>query len=72
MSKETNAERFKRVGEKRVQNIIKSIKSLSQLANKLIYEWNNNQLKKIWAAIENEVESCKKSFEDPDSHMFKL
>lgn len=72
MPKETNADRFKRVAEKRVQNILNGIKSLSQLANKRIYEWDNNQLKKIWGAIEKEIENCKKSFEDPDSTMFKL
>ena len=72
MPKETNSERFKRVGEKRVQNIINSIRSLSQLANKRIYEWNKDQLNKIWKAIDNELQECKKSFENPDSVVFKL
>jgi hypothetical protein len=72
MPKETNAERFKRVAERRVQNILNDIRSLSQLANKRIYEWNNDQLKKIWGAIDKEIEDCKKSFQDPDSTMFKL
>ena len=72
MPKETNLERFKRVGEKRVQNIINSIRSLSQLANKRIYEWNKDQLNKIWKAIDNELQECKKSFENPDSVVFKL
>jgi hypothetical protein len=72
MPKETNAERFKRVAERRVQNILNDIRSLSQLANKRIYEWNNDQLVKIWGAIDKEIEDCKKSFQDPDSTMFKL
>ena len=72
MPKETNAERFKRVGEKRVQSIINSIRSLSQLANKRIYEWNNDQLNKIWKAIDKEIADCKNSFKDPDSAVFKL
>jgi hypothetical protein len=72
MPKETNAERFKRVGEKRVQNIINSIRSLSQLANKRIYEWNKDQLAKIWDVLEKEIKACKESFDDPDSSVFKL
>lgn len=72
MPKETNAERFKRVAERRVQNILNDIQSLSQLANRRIYEWNDDQLKKIWGAIDKEIEDCKKSFQDPDSTMFKL
>jgi hypothetical protein len=72
MPKETNADRFKRVAERRVQNILNAIKSLSQLANKRIYEWNNDQLKKIWGAIDKEIESCKKTFQDPGSGLFKF
>ena len=72
MSKETKDERFKRVAEKRVQNVIKGLKSLSQLANNNVYEWNSKQLKKIWDAIDGELIDCKKSFDDPDSDLFKL
>jgi hypothetical protein len=72
MPKETNAQRFKRVGEKRVQNIINSIRSLSQLANKRIYEWDKDQLAKIWEALDKEIKACKKSFDDPGSSVFKL
>ena len=72
MTNESNEERFKRVAEKRVRNVIKGIRSLSQLTNKKVYQWNNDQLKKIWTAIEKEINNCKKSFEEPDSDVFKL
>ncbi|MCP4132397.1 MAG: hypothetical protein GY754_15605 [bacterium] len=71
-TKETKEERFKRVAEKRVQNVLKSISSLSQLSNKKVYQWNSEQLEKIWSAIEAEIETCKKSFENPGSGVFKL
>lgn len=72
MEKETKKERFKRVGEKRVQNIIKSIRSLSGLSNKNVYEWETAQLDKIWKTVEKEIESCKESFKDPEAKVFKL
>jgi len=72
MKKETKEERFKRVAEKRVQNLIRSIRSLSQLANSKVYQWRDNQLGKIWAVVENEISRCKKTFEEPDSDIFKL
>ncbi len=72
MSKEGKDERFKRVAEKRVQNIIKGIRSLSQLTNKKVYQWDDELLKRIWNAIELELESCKKRFAEPDSDIFKL
>ena len=70
--KETKEQRFKRVAEKRVQNIIHSIRSFSQLANNKIYRWNDSQLEKIWQAIEREINSCQKIFRNPDSDLFKL
>ncbi len=72
MEKETKKERFKRVAEKRVQNIINAIRSLSGLSNKKVYEWETKQLEKIWKAIEQEIGNCKGSFKDPESKIFKL
>jgi predicted transcriptional regulator len=72
MEKETKKERFKRIAEKRVQNIIHAIRNLSGLSNKKVYEWETEQLEKIWKAIDREVENCKNSFNDPESKIFKL
>lgn len=72
MGKETKKERFKRVAEKRVQNIINAIRSLSGLSNKKVYEWENGQLEKIWKAVEREIINCKKSFKDPGSKIFRF
>ena len=62
MEKETKEERFKRIAEKRVQNIIHAIRNLSGLSNKKVYEWETEQLEKIWKAIDKEVGDCKDSF----------
>jgi predicted ABC-class ATPase len=51
MQKETKKQRFKRVAEKRVQNILKALQSLSALSNKKVYEWEQGQLEKIWRAL---------------------
>ena len=72
MEKETREERFRRVAEKRVQNILKSVRSLSQCANPRVYEWNEKQLKKIWEAVDREIDLCKQSFRDPESRTFRL
>ena len=72
MEKESRQHRFKRVAERRVQNIIKSIRSLSQCANTKIYEWDNEQLKKIWKAIDQELAACRNSFDNPDAGVFRL
>lgn len=72
MSKETKEERFVRVAEKRVQNVISALRSLSQCANRKAYGWSDDQLARIWSAIDGEVAACKESFENPDRRVFKL
>ncbi|MBN1412989.1 MAG: hypothetical protein JW969_19270 [Spirochaetales bacterium] len=72
MKNETKKDRFKRVGEKRVQNVLKGIRNLSGLSNKNTYEWDPAQLEKIWAAINDELETCKECFKNPDSRKFRL
>lgn len=72
MGKESKKERFKRVAEKRVQNIIQSVRSLSGLSNKKVYEWDTAQLERIWGAIEREIENCREHFKDPESQVFRL
>ena len=72
MKGETKEERFKRIVEKRVQRVIDSLRSLSQCSNKRMYQWNDEQLKKIWIAIEKELKKCRDSFEDAKPEEFKL
>ena len=72
MKGETKEERFKRIAEKRVQRVLDSLRSLSQCSNKRMYNWNEEQLKKIWDAIEIALKSCRESFEksEPDEFRF--
>jgi predicted transcriptional regulator len=72
MAAETKKERFKRVAEKRVQNIINGIRSLAQLSNRKVYDWEARQLEKIWKTLEQEIENCKGSYTHPETKIFKL
>ena len=72
MSKETKEERFKRVAEKRVQNVLDSLKKLSQCSNKRVYSSDKKQLEKIWNAIEEELNQCKSAFDGAEREMFRL
>jgi hypothetical protein len=72
MKGETKEERFKRVVQKRVQNVLDSVRRLSQCSNKRMYQWNDEQLKKIWMAIDKELETCKLSFENQEPEQFRL
>jgi hypothetical protein len=72
MKGETKDERFKRVVQKRVQNVLDSLRRLSQCSNKRMYAWNDDQLIKIWAAIDKEIKTCKTVFENSEPEEFKL
>ena len=72
MKRETKEDRFKRIAERRVQRVIDSFRSLSQCSNKRMYEWNEEQLKKMWDAIERALESCKEGFKKSAPEEFKL
>ncbi len=68
----TKEDRFKRVAEKRIQRVLDSIRGLSQCSNKRMYKWNDEQLKKIWAAIDRELKKCKASFENTETEEFRF
>jgi hypothetical protein len=72
MKGETKSQRFIRVAEKRVQNAVDSIRKISQCSNKRMYEWDEKQLKKIWAALESELGKCKDSFRTEGEQTFRL
>lgn len=58
------SQRFRRLGEKRVTNLIKHIRLIGNLANKNNYSYSENEVKQIFTAIESELELAKKKFEN--------
>jgi hypothetical protein len=72
MKGETKEGRFKRVGQKRVQNVLDSLRRLSQCSNKRMYSWDDGQLKKMWSVIDKELKSCKEGFENTEPEQFRL
>ena len=72
MKSETKQERFRRIAERRVQRVLDSLRSLSQCSNKRMYSWNEDQLQKIWDAVDQALQTCKGSFEQSETEEFKL
>ena len=72
MKGETKENRFKRIAEKRVQRVLEGIRNLASCSNKRMYEWNDEQLKKIWTALDKELAKCKVSFENARPEEFIL
>lgn len=72
MKGETKEQRFKRVVERRVRRVLDSLRSLSQCSNKRMYKWNEEQLKKIWDAINHDLKSCQENFKNTEPEEFQL
>jgi len=72
MKGETKEERFRRVAQKRVQNVLDSLRKLSQCSNQRMYRWNDKQLSKIWRAIDSELKACRSSFSEAQPGRFEL
>lgn len=60
--KETKKERFIRIAESRTNKILNMIQLLSNCSNKSIYDYTQQDIEKIFNAIETELKEAKKSF----------
>ena len=66
-------ERFKRVAENRTNNIINQIRLLGNCANRSNYEYSEEEVKKIFAAIEAEIKDTKAKYQTKNtSKKFEL
>lgn len=55
-------DRFKRLAQQRTRNILKALKILGNCSNRSSYEYTEEDLKKIFSAIELEVKNTKNKF----------
>lgn len=60
---ETKREKFVKVVELRTNKIIDTLRTLGNCANGYMYEYTDEDVEKIFTAIENEVVECKKKFQ---------
>lgn len=64
---ESRNERFIRIAEARTNKIIDMIQLLGNCANKSNYEYSKEDVKQIFAAIENELRIAKAKFETSEN-----
>lgn len=59
MAKETKRERFVRVAEQRTQKVLDDLKALSKCSHPAVYELSNDDIEKIFAAIDAAVKDAR-------------
>jgi len=56
------SEKFKKLAEKRVNSVIKTLKLIGNLSNKSNYKYTDKDVQKIFSAITKELKICKARF----------
>jgi len=72
LSNETNRDRFKRLASQRTNSILQRLKVLGNCSNRQIYEYNEEDIAKIFSEIERRVRETKAKFYFPKEKRFKL
>lgn len=73
MGQETKKERFKRLATQRTNTILLKLKVLGNCSNRSAYDYNEQEINKIFAEIERKVRETKAKFHFPKRNgEFKL
>lgn len=72
MTTETKAERFKRVATRRTLRVLEALRILGNCANRSEYEYTDEDIKKIFSAIEKQLVDVKARFRSTGAIRFKL
>jgi len=69
---ENSKERFKRLATSRTNTVLKRLKILGNCSNRNVYEYNEEDIEKIFSVIERKVKEVKAKFHFPKKDDFKL
>lgn len=61
---ESKHDKFIRVAESRTNKIIDMLRLLSNCSNTATYEYTDEDVKKIFFALESELKACKSKYQD--------
>jgi hypothetical protein len=68
---ETSNERFKRIGEKRTNNVLTDLRRLSIIFNRNRWDYTDEQAKKIIKRLEVEIKKLKDKSYSEQNNVFK-
>ena len=60
--KESRAERFKRVAERRTEAVLRQIRILGNCSNKSTYQYTDQEVSKVFRAVEDQLRITKSRF----------
>ncbi len=69
---EDRNDRFKRLAIRRTNNILNQIRLLGKLSNKSTYDYSEEEINKIFSAIDSSLRIAKAKFKSHHKKEFKL
>ena len=72
MDSESNREAFRRLATKRTNVVLDRLRVLGHCANRHQYEYDQEDVRKIFRVIEAELRSVKAKFQNSDQTKFRL
>lgn len=72
MGEDLKRERFRKIAENRTNKILDDLRLLGNCANKSNYAYTEEEVKKIFNSIENELKMTKLKFNEKRNDRFKL
>jgi len=72
MENETKNDRFRRIASKRTNEILEKIRILGNCSNRSSYEYNEEEVNKIFSEIEKQLKLIKAKFLAEKRERFKL
>ena len=71
-SNETKRGRFKRLATLRTNEVLRSLKVLGNCANRSAYDYNEEDIRKIFSEVDRRLKEIKAKFNFPKYRKFKL
>ncbi|MFA6486132.1 MAG: hypothetical protein WCX97_01585 [Candidatus Magasanikbacteria bacterium] len=72
IKEENRSARFKRVAERRTKAVLRSIRILGNCSNKSAYQYSDEEIAKIFKAIEDQIRLTKARFQKSKNIKFTL
>ncbi|MBY0110928.1 hypothetical protein K2Y00_02915 [Patescibacteria group bacterium] len=69
---ENSRDRFKRLATQRTNNVLQKLKVLGNCSNRSVYEYDEEDISKIFSEIEKRVRETKAKFHFSKRSVFKL
>ena len=67
-NRENKTDRFRRLAERRVTEIISKLRLVGNLSDKKNYDFTDDQVKQLFDALETELRICKLRFKSADGN----